>query len=882
MRSKTYTPKRVFWGLLIIVALGGLSYLFFRGRLNKNENVVSGNNSVTITFAASEFSRPRYETLIEEFQTLYPNITIQLVPLAATDDEFQSFASLADTLILPTLPYGSESYRYLDLEPLMESDATFDPSTFWPGVISGCQVNDRTIGLPVAVQVRLIFYKGTAFDEAGLSRPVPGWTWDDFRNAVQVLTESSGSLTKLYGFVDSQPLSLLGPLADGMLSEAGGSSDPLLLAQSLNWYVDLVRQGEIPVFLEDSSNLEEELIASGQAAMWIDYLERLSFRRNSDLSESIDVPSFVESNSELSDSQFSNINVAPFPGSSDGSIFQTTPSRAECTFISTGSTHPQEAWIWINFLSTRAVFDSASGTVPARILVAEQSDFWNSLDNQTKEAVRFALEHAWYGFISLDPLRSINEALVQAINKNVPLEIALSNTSLDEPAPPPTPTGAPLPVITPLPTATPGVPLTGEQVVNYFVDPNAHTNIEVLQDLAKAFTQAHPEIIIQLTEAKSAFGYNGYNFDDVVQQFDCFADASRAYTSNISFLYSLDTLTEADTEGKMLLDDVPPDLVTLNSFDGVLYGLPAASQPTVMYYNKSYLTQRGLQLPSLNWTVNDFWTLASAAASTGTFGFVPLEDYDFLFSAQGISPLYDFTVNPPVLNFASPETLSVVTTLVEMANNGVIPAIDDGGFQSTRGNISQRDQAVVAGHAAMWTNPAALPNGIITFSENLPFEVGVVPLPLGNGPLKPSYNLIAMFISRQAENPTSCWQWIKYLSAQPGIFPGIPARYSVLGSANLEAAVGPETAAVYRAVMAQPRQGIDYGKVESVSSYPLYWWWKDTLSSVFNGTAPGQALADLQSKVQVYRECVISYNGKQELFCAKQADPNFRIPNPDH
>ena len=238
--------------------------------------------------------------------------------------------------------------------------------------------------------------------------------------------------------------------------------------------------------------------------------------------------------------------------------------------------------------------------------------------------------------------------------------------------------------------------------------------------------------------------------------------------------------------------------------------------------------------------------------------------------------MYDLTSEKPVINFDSPETLNVISRLVDMARNGVIPPFED------PNGIDEQFAMVQEGHAALWMDLSGSSYRLWDSTDGTAnFKVGVAPMPAIGKPLLPTYVGASLYISRSSKNPSACWEWITFLSAWPDAFLGIPARRSVLESNRLESIIGPDMAAAYRAVMAQPRQEL-MEVDERYPSAPLYVWWPDTLVSIFNGNPPEKALVELQDKAQAYLDCITTAQNPQTedtwIACAKQADPEFTLP----
>jgi multiple sugar transport system substrate-binding protein len=60
------------------------------------------------------------------------------------------------------------------------------------------------------------------------------------------------------------------------------------------------------------------------------------------------------------------------------------------------------------------------------------------------------------------------------------------------------------------------------------------------------------------------------------------------------------------------LNDYYPGILSVNQFDGEVYGLPWIAQPVVVYYNRGIFDAAGMEYPSEGWTWDDFMEMATA------------------------------------------------------------------------------------------------------------------------------------------------------------------------------------------------------------------------------------------------------------------------------
>lgn len=371
-----------------------------------------------------------------------------------------------------------------------------------------------------------IFYDRQAFDDAGLPYPIPGWTWDEFRQNVIALASNPNTGPK-YGFTDSLNFdhSILAPLVDAHLANSMGDFDIELLANDIHWYVDFVRQDAIYAAWENNDyalalkNWQALYGNDARPAMWA-----------GNLASPMPGNAFPATKLAITSEGF-----APFPMyENELNSFGASPIWVRCVGISAGTAHPRAAWEWVKFLSQNWVNDSSliggNLPVPARPSVADHFNYWGNLPPGIEPAVRFALEHAWYGSHYTEVINQISEGLSNAMRGNMDIfsAIDLAKTQIGS-LPKATEISARRevsiqPVATPLPTLSADI-----ITVNFFFGSYDKRDQRALEELAAEFSQAHSDIRVRISnDFRGEAGQE--SITTLANQFDCFAWNAPAWT----------------------------------------------------------------------------------------------------------------------------------------------------------------------------------------------------------------------------------------------------------------------------------------------------------------------------------------------------------------
>jgi len=851
--------------------------------------------NVVITFASYEVDKALYEPLMDAFHQENPSITVQFVSLPTSsvygqveENNYRTMAASADTTLIIGRSAELSSY-FRDLQPQIDSDASFEPDDFWPDALTACQdAQGRVLGIPLAIYFSGIFYNEAAFIAAGLPVPTPGWTWDNFRQAAEELTRQEGGATR-YGYADPPYSSVLGTLIDASLAATDGEIDVNALAQTLQWYVDLAKSG-ILYPIQGSAGGEAGLQADERwgkmfqtneaPAMWLGRLQE-PIPGLAGISEETDPATHLA---------ITKYRIAPFPIDVDEPNAGTTPLAASCAAISAGSTHPQAAWAWIKFLSRHWLIHDKTQmselvTIPARQSVAEKESFWNSLPGGAEPAVRFGLEHAWYQGLYPAAEKAVYGALEKTIAGETGLVSALTDANSEMASlPRPVADSNLIIVATPQPGQN---SVSNADRINFYPGNTNIQELAALQTLVARFNQDHgDEILVSMSTGYSFPADKGY-YEGLTNSFDCFisqVDSAGAAASGVI----LDLSTWLDGENSSFQQDYDPTLLNASRYEGKLYDLPLTSQPAIMVYNADLLSKRGLQPPTPDWTFEQFMqqitTVASISPTDTSYGFLPesqaVDTMDMLYAGRNIHWL-DTTGALPVAKLDTSEMANALAWYAGLYQSGEL-------YKSASGEEAWNSitTAIRSGQVAFWTALAGEQEELYFNGENPSFKIGIAPLPViskSNGSFDASIER-GFYVSRSSQNPQACWLWAKYLSDQPAALNGIPARKSVAASPAWESSVGADNAAIYRSALARV-QTEDAETQSNTLKMPLESWKSQAEADVIKGNDPQQALIQAQQKADAYLSCLASANisnlsdkdlQAEVMTCAKQADPSWQ------
>jgi len=333
-RLRTILRRMVIVATLLVTALQG-------GALNS----VSAQEVVLTYGIWDSRQEPGLREIADDFEAENPGIKIEL-QVTGWGEYWTMLEAAATGGSLPDIfwMHSNEIYKYgsndmlLNLDEYIERDS-IDLTKFPQGLVDIYNVNESQYAIPKDFDTIGLWYNKTMFDEAGLDYPDETWTWETLREAAEILTDEekgqygiSAQLSNqegYYNFVYQNGGTIL-------TDERTSGYDLPETIEALEYYFSFVHDGLSPESYTDTDSrafLENGIAAMATFGSW-------------------QLPAFLD-NEYLVE----NFDVAPLP-SKDGN--STTIYNGLGNAIDANTENPEEAWLFLSYLSSEPVQRKAS------------------------------------------------------------------------------------------------------------------------------------------------------------------------------------------------------------------------------------------------------------------------------------------------------------------------------------------------------------------------------------------------------------------------------------------------------------------------------------------------------------------------------------------
>lgn len=340
---------------------------------------VASYEPVTITFSCPVVDEAYYESLIPAFNEAYPHITVEI------DAYTNNPSTSADAVVLQwyqTLNGDLDRLSMRTLDSYLERSQDYPADAFYPDALGAFAQEDdaqelHTYAIPLGIEPWVMFYNKELFDKFNLPYPENDWDLASFRSTALALRSTEnhtyGYANAAFGYFDSL---IFLYLYGGSLSDAAGypTINNPINTEAVEWYVDLYDNNQIAP-------------KRAQAETDFGYGQNPSILGISDGK----IGMFVGTLSSRGGMGYPE----PWEFEWGMSAFPQGETSFTLAFYEGGaipvkSLHPDEAWLWIDFLSHQV----PNNIVPARLKLAESKDFEERVGAEIAEISRQAMETA--------------------------------------------------------------------------------------------------------------------------------------------------------------------------------------------------------------------------------------------------------------------------------------------------------------------------------------------------------------------------------------------------------------------------------------------------------------------------------------------------------
>lgn len=300
------------------------------------------SEQVTITYACWDSNQAELiRKIADDFENENANIKIDIQVNGWSDywtalEAAATGGSLPDTFWMHSnnIYYYAANDQLLDLTQYIEQSSDVDLANYPEGLVDIYHLDEKQYAIPKDYDTIALWYNKTLFDEAGLTYPDETWTWDNLYDAAKKLTKDDGTQYGFcaglhnqegyYNFVYQNGGTIITD------ERQSGYADEKTI-EGITYYFDFVKDGLSPEIYDDAAR--GEAIENGLCAMGLFGSWNLSgFASNDFMKENFDCAVLPKSNNGGQSSIFNGLGNA----------------------IAVNTQHPDEAWKWVEYLSSEA------------------------------------------------------------------------------------------------------------------------------------------------------------------------------------------------------------------------------------------------------------------------------------------------------------------------------------------------------------------------------------------------------------------------------------------------------------------------------------------------------------------------------------------------
>ncbi|MFU1797020.1 ABC transporter substrate-binding protein [Paenibacillus azoreducens] len=242
------------------------------------------------------------QDIAKKFEAEHPGTKVQVEAYADGFDQKLAAgfgaANPPDVMYMWDFPTYHQSLEPLDNYANKDQDLKIDD--FYKGLFNYGKIDGKLYGIPAGFTTRVVYYNKKMFDAAGVPYPKDGWTWDQFQEIAQKLSDKS---KKQYGFgvrAENDTYDLQGLVwsnGGSFISPDGKTIDGYMnskeTAEAIQMFGDMVKNGSAVLTGGKGQQSGDDIFKAGKIAMWESGIWPLeSFRKAGIDVGTVEMPAF--------------------------------------------------------------------------------------------------------------------------------------------------------------------------------------------------------------------------------------------------------------------------------------------------------------------------------------------------------------------------------------------------------------------------------------------------------------------------------------------------------------------------------------------------------------------------------------------------------------
>ncbi len=766
---------------------------------------IAAQETSAIKLSVSDLLVDSVQPVVDEFEQ-QTGIRVELVPYngfgpplnPSNDiddylDKAEEYFSSADVVVVSenTTPELTRAGYLLNLEPLVQSDLSFNAADFYDSMLRAFEWDRGLWALPLSANYIVMTYRPDAFDEAGLTYPTGSWSLSDVGNAARTLIkrDANGNVTTpgllTFGFGNEVGALMISLLSTPAFDTTVFPSEPQLanpqLAELMAQWLEL---GKDHLFdFPTSGNVDAMPFQLGQGIIF-DILRE-------------DGEEQIEKQASL------------LPGGQAGLLVSGYG-------ISSGSQNPDAAYELIKFLiNSPTIVNTSFGAQPARRIVdgAENEDeiggsFFSGMrlppeiETIKEELLANAMTNSDLLFSD-----SITRAYELMESDNLDAESALlrAQTEREKRLQRAVERGQETQVVVERPAEA--LQLAEGEISLRFANVSFVStlpNQDLWDTVAQEFAAQDPQVGQVSIKAESP----GVSLDNFTEKFDCFySTLNYIDDENLGQFLNIDPLIASDPTYDP--NDFVNGTLAQVQINDQIWALPITLIPSIIRYNNDLFNQAGVTPPQGTWTVSEFEDALRSLKNVlpqDKASFQPsLFDNGYILSliaAYGGLPV-DPRTRPETLNFTEPETVAAIRQVLDLAKEGLIDYSSLSGleqFSFLHDDTSERVPMYTETLSPFDTSSIIIGGETDEGMPSLPNTDGIVSYPRGTRYSIVPLDLGSAYISAKTLHAEPCYRFINYIAQRSELFETMPARRSIMNNPNFVATQEPNRLEMFRTI----------------------------------------------------------------------------------